>query len=253
MSRPVILEVADGIARLTLANAANRNAVDKAFVDALADATIACEADASIRVIVMTAEGPVFSVGADLRAVLTAPGGPAAYVRYLAESFHESVLRLRAAAAPVVLGLNGMAAGGGFGLVCGADLAVMARSAVLTSAYTASGLTPDAGTTWFTPRLTGRQRAFDILATNPRLDAEAALAAGLVARVVDDDMLGDTLRQITAALLAQPEGTPAALKRLLAASEGSSLRDQLGRETQSIAARMLQPGVLARLQRFLKR
>src|SRR5690606_10504128 len=96
-------------------------------------------------------------------------------------------LALNRLAAPVVAAVNGMAAGGGFSLVCMSDLAIATRSARFNFAYTRSALTTDGGATWFLPRLVGLQRAFDILATNPTLDAEEAARLGIIARVVDDD------------------------------------------------------------------
>jgi len=249
---PIRFSIVQGVARLVLANPGNRNAVDRAFVAALTKATLACVRDETIRVITITAEGPAFCVGADLSALHKDPAGPAGFIQFLADEFHASLLRLRAASAPVVVAVQGVAAGGGFGVVCSADIAIAARSAMLTSAYTASGLTPDVGATWFTPRLVGRQRAFDLLATNPHLSAEDALTGGLITRIAEDGELETALQRIVETLLEQPVGTAARLKKLLAASPTSSLAEQLDREAASIAVSVMDAEVLARLSRFAK-
>jgi 2-(1,2-epoxy-1,2-dihydrophenyl)acetyl-CoA isomerase len=249
----VRLEVADGIARVTLANAANRNAVDQAFCREYAAAGRACELDSSVRVILIQAEGEVFSVGGDINIFLEHGTQAAPIVRAMADDFHEGILAFSRAAAPVVLALNGMAAGGGFSIVCGADLVVAKQSAKLNAAYARTGLTPDGGGTWFLPRIVGLRRAFDLLATSPTLTARQALELGIVSRVVADEEFGAEVERIVGSLAAAPVGGLAALKALLRESPSSSLQAQLEAEAQSIAARAAAPESQQAFREFLRR
>ncbi len=249
----VTLEAADGIARVTLVNATNRNAVDQAFCREYAAAGRACELDASVRVILIRAHGDVFSVGGDINIFLEHGEQAAPIVRAMADDFHEGILAFSRASAPVVLALNGMAAGGGFSIVCGADLVVAQQSAKLNAAYSKTGLTPDGGGTWFLPRIVGLRRAFDLLATSPTLTAQQALELGIVSRVVPDGDLDAEVERVVRSLAALPEGGLAALKGLLRASAGRSLDAQLEAEAESIAARAAAPASQQAFRQFFSR
>lgn len=247
----VSLAIAGGIARLTFCNAARHNAVDLAFVQALAQAALDCQTDPSVRVILMRAEGAMFSVGGDIAEMVAERHRAERHVLEMASMFHLGIERLRAAPAPVIVALNGTAAGGGFSLVLGADMVVAARSARLVAAYTKSGLTPDGGATWLLPRLVGRQRAFELLATNRAIGAEEALALGLVARVVDDSALDAEAMELARALAALPGDALAMLKRQLGAGATASFAEQLSLEAGHIARSAASDAAQAALDTFL--
>ena len=146
-----------------------------------------------------------------------------------------------------------MAAGGGFSLVCGADLVVASEAARFVSAYTSSGLTPDGGGTFFLPHIVGRRVAFDLMATNPVLSAQEAKALGIVSRVVAADALDATVDALVAQLAAQPEGAIAGLKALFRRGEDEALAAQLRAEAESISRLAGSPATLARMEEFLTR
>ena len=138
--------------------------------------------------------------------------------------------------APVIAAVNGTAAGAGLGLVLAADLAIATRSAKFAPAYTAVGLTPDAGCTFPAAACGGLQTYPGAAATNRVLDAQTALEWGLVNQVVDDDKLIETAAALAARLAAGPMGAFGGVKRLLADSQ-PGFEAQLARESRSIAAR----------------
>lgn len=244
------LETADGIARLTLANPERRNAIDLEFLRDFASAALDIQCDASVRVVVMRAEGPIFSVGGDLAEMVENRHRAERHVLEMAATFHLGIERLQASPAPLVAALGGTAAGGGFSLILGADLVIAARSAKLVAAYTKSGLTPDGGATWFLPRIVGRQKAFEIMAMNPVLSAEDAAALGLVARIVEDDALDAEAMKVATQLAALPSDALGVLKRQLRASPDNGLADQLAIEASGIARATAQPDVQAALAAF---
>lgn len=245
------LTVSGGVARIVLSCPERRNAIDLHFTRQFAAAAAACAADASVAVILLAARGDWFSVGGDLRDFVAHRDNVAAHVGEMATAFHAGILALRRAAAPVVAAVAGTAAGGGFTLVCGADLLLAARSARFVSAYTRSGLTPDGGGTYFLPRIVGLRAAFDIMATNPMLTADAAKALGIVSRVVEDAELAGETERLLAELAAMPAGALAGLKRLLRGSGEDGLEAQLAAEAESIARRAADPETLRRLDAFL--
>jgi 2-(1,2-epoxy-1,2-dihydrophenyl)acetyl-CoA isomerase len=243
--------VSGGIARITLASPERRNAVDLQFCAELTQAAEACEARADIAVILLAAQGEAFSVGGDLRDFLANRDRIQAHVHGMATSFHAGILALRRAPAPVVAAVAGVAAGGGFSLVCGADLVIAARSARFVSAYTRTGLTPDGGGTFFLPRIVGLRAAFDIMATNPTLSAEQAKTLGIVSRVVEDVTFVAEVETLVEELAAMPAGALAGLKRLLRGGAEADLAAQLAAEAESVAARAADPRTLQRLEAFL--
>jgi len=253
MTDRITLDIRDGIARLSLANAERRNAIDLEFLRDFAAAALDVQTDAGVRVILMRADGPVFSVGGDLAEMVANRDRAERHVLEMASTFHLGIERLQLASAPLVVALGGTAAGGGFSLVLGADLVIAARSAKLVAAYTKSGLTPDGGATWFLPRIVGRQKAFEIMALNPVLSAGDAATLGLVARVVEDDALDAEAMKVATELAALPSDALAVLKRQLHASPGNGMADQLAIEAGGIARSAAQPEVQAALDAFFAR
>lgn len=251
MSDLVGFSVADRVARIVFARPQARNAMSAALIGQFADAARACAADASLVAIVISAQGEWFSGGGDLTEFMAQRDDIHAHVQRMAGVFHDGVLALRQAAAPVIAAVQGMAAGAGFSVVCGADLVVAAESARFISAYTASGLTPDGGGTFFLPRIVGDRRAFDLMATNPMLSAAEAMALGLVSRVVPDAALAEEVERLVAQLAAMPDGAVAGLKALFRRGEGE-LAAQLQAERDMIAARAATPAALARIEAFLR-
>ena len=241
------------VARIVLANPANRNAVDTTFVRELAAVAGRCEAEQGLRAIVMSAEGDYFSVGGDLRSFLAQRDSIGEHIRATATTFHTGILALRRAAAPAIAAVGGTAAGAGFSLVCGADLVVASETARFVSAYTGSGLTPDGGGTYFLPHIVGRRVAFDLMATNRMLSAAEALSLGIVSRVVAPDALEAAVETLVGELLAQPEGALAGLKALFRRGEDEALAVQLRAEADSIARLAGSPATLARMEAFLAR
>ena len=251
MPDPVIaFSIADGIARIIIDDAARHNVVGAQFTRELARAAIACEGHDDIRVVLLSANGKEFSVGGDLNEFLRERDHLREHVREMAAYFYLAITVLNRLPVPVVCAVNGMAAGGGMSMAMMCDLTIATRSAKFNLAYTRSGLTPDGGGTWFLPRLVGLQRAFDIIATNPTLSAEQACALGIIARVVDDEKFKDEVEKLLRQLADAPSGSAAQAKRLLRASLGNSLEQQLELEAKNIAEIAASPTTLATLEAF---
>jgi 2-(1,2-epoxy-1,2-dihydrophenyl)acetyl-CoA isomerase len=168
--------------------------------------------------------------------MVAAGGNVNAYLTELTTDLHAGLMHLARANAPVVAAIQGTAAGAGLGLVLAADLAIAGKSAKFTAAYTAVGLTPDAGSTFMLPRAVGYKRAMEMFITNRVLDAEQALEWGLINQIVDDADLAATAGALAQRLAAGPAGAFGALKRLLAEAEPGR-EAQLAREGSSIATR----------------
>lgn len=121
-------------------------------------------------------------------------------------------------------------------IVCAVDLAVAGRSTRLRPAYPGIGFSPDGGMSWTLPRLVGVGRARGILLTDEVLDADSALALGIVAAVVEDADVAEEAQRLAARLAQGPTEALGRIKRLLAASPDATLPEQLAREAEAIAA-----------------
>lgn len=247
------LTVDEGVARLHLCRPEVGNAIDAEFCRQFASHVRTLERTEGVRAVLVTAAGRFFSVGGDLKEFRARADGLADHLRRMSLDFHQAVLGLSRLPVPVVAGVKGAAAGGGMSLVCGMDLVVAGRSARFTVAYTRSGLTPDGGGTWFLPRLVGRRRAFDLMATNPTLDADEAAALGIVSRVVDDDEVDDAAAALAGTLAAGATGALGAVKALLDASDRNSLEAQLELESRAITDSGSGPEGREGLEAFLAR
>ncbi len=230
------LDLRDRVAVVSLARPAAGNAIDDGFCRDLLSVAFAIDAAPQVRAVVLTARGDNFCFGGDLNAMHAAGVDARSYVGELASHLHAALAVLARLDAPVIAAVNGMAAGGGLGLVLAADLAIAARGARFMAAYTAVGLSPDGSTSFLLPRAVGYKRAMELLLTNRVLDAQEALEWGLVNRVVEDSELDAAAMALAGQLAAGPTGAFGAVKRLLAESE-PGLEAQLGREARSIAAR----------------
>ena len=228
--RPVLLEVVDGIARLTLNRPDASNAISLELAEALADATNELAVADDVRAVLLRGAGPRFCAGGDVKAFAQSGDALGEHLGAVLDALHRAVSDLAELDAPVVAAVQGSAAGAGLSLVLGADLVVAGASAQFVLAYTAIGLVPDGGSTWYLARLVGLRRATELALTNRVLDADEALAWGLVTRVVPDDAVEAEAEALVAQLAAGPTGALAGAKRLLRRSLQASLLEQLGDE-----------------------
>ncbi len=230
------LDIREGVAHFTLTRADAANTMNLQFGREFLAAAAALRTDSAVRAVLLSGEGKNFCFGGDLRAMVAAGADVNAYLTQLTTDVHAGMTHLARMDAPVVVAVQGTAAGAGLGLVLAADLAIAGKSAKFAAAYTAVGLTPDAGSTFSLPRAVGYKRAMELFLTNRVLDAERALDWGLVNQVVEDDKVAETAAALAARLAAGPRGAFGGVKRLLAEAE-PGWEAQLARESRSIAAR----------------
>jgi 2-(1,2-epoxy-1,2-dihydrophenyl)acetyl-CoA isomerase len=230
------VEIREHVAFLTFARPRAGNTIDLQFGREFLAAAFAIESTPGVRAILLAGEGKNFCFGGDLRTMISAEKDVEWYLSELTANLHAGMALLARLDAPVIAAINGTAAGAGLGLVLVADLAIAARSAKFTPAYTGVGLSPDAGCTFMLPRVIGYKRAMEMFLTNRVLNADQALAWGLINDVVDNEDLMRKASEIATQLASGPVGAFGAVKRLMAESE-PGLETQLGRESRSIASR----------------
>jgi len=233
VAEPVLLDVTDGVARITLNRPEAANAIDVALARALQAAAATVAETDGVRVVVLTGAGERFCGGGDVRGFAGADDLGGMLEEVLAH-LHPAVATLGELDAPVVAAVQGSAAGAGMALVAGADLVLAAYSAKLVMAYTGIGLVPDGGSTWFLPRIVGPRRALELALTNWALTADEAHELGLVTRVVPDSELEEKTEAFVAQLAAGPTRAYGAAKRLIRSSLSTSLENQLALEASEM-------------------
>jgi 2-(1,2-epoxy-1,2-dihydrophenyl)acetyl-CoA isomerase len=231
----VDVALADGVARVTLARPDAHNALDVDTATELKDALAAAAGAGDVRCIVLEGEGAAFCSGADL-AAFEGDETDRRRLDAVATRLHAAVLTLATADVPTIAAVNGVAAGGGFGLALAADLVLAHESARFEYSYPRIGLSGDGGSTWFLPRLVGRRRAREFLLLDDPVDAEEAVEMRLATEVVDADDWDDRVHALATDLASGPTKAYTAAKRLLNRSGDRTLNAHLTAEKDAIAS-----------------
>jgi 2-(1,2-epoxy-1,2-dihydrophenyl)acetyl-CoA isomerase len=234
--RNIRFALADGVATITLDRPDAANAIDLALGRELMHAAIRCDEDPAVRAVLLTGAGKMFCAGGDLKSFAAQGDALPALLKELTTHLHAATSRFARMDAPLVVAVNGTAAGAGFSLAVSGDLVLIAESAKLTMAYTAAGLSPDGSSTWFLPRLIGMRRTQELMLTNRRLSAAEALDWGLVNQVVPDAELAAKATALALQLAAGPTRAFGTVKSLLATAFSESLETQMELESRGIAA-----------------
>ena len=188
---------ADGVATVTLRRAEKKNALSIALRDAVADALDALAMDESIRVVVLTGDGPVFSAGFDLKEFEEPDPDFQRELWASSDRFHSAVLRFPL---PLVAAVNGPALAGGFDLAVMCDLRIVAdtaRFAHVEYAWTEVVYRP-------LRELVGGSLARELTLTGRFVDADEAIRIGLANSVVPVDHVVDRAVQVATAIAAMP-------------------------------------------------
>jgi 2-(1,2-epoxy-1,2-dihydrophenyl)acetyl-CoA isomerase len=218
---PLLFTRAHGIARLTLNRPQAGNSIDVPLARALMEAAFECDEDETIRCVVLTGAGRMFCAGGDITGFAGAAAKSPMLLKELTAYIHSAASRFSRMAKPMVTAINGPAAG---------------QSAHFTMAYTAIGLSPDAGASWLLPRLIGLRRAQEMTLLNKRVSAAEAVEIGLITRVVADDALAAAAAEIAEQLAASATRAIGRSRNLLLSSFGNALEEQLELEARGIAA-----------------
>lgn len=227
----VRLEVADGVATLTLARPERLNSFTVQMHGEVQQALARVRADASARCLVLTGAGRGFCAGQDLGDRAVDPGAAPVDLGDSIERFYKPlILALRELPMPTLAAVNGVAAGAGANIALACDLVFAARSASFIQSFSKIGLVPDCGGTWWLPRLLGPARAMGLALTGEKLSAEQAEAWGLIWKCVDDDALMATVTALARQLAAGPTRGYVRTRQAIEASATLSLSASLDLE-----------------------
>jgi 2-(1,2-epoxy-1,2-dihydrophenyl)acetyl-CoA isomerase len=232
----VLFSVEGGLARITLNRPDASNAMNAEFLEALCRAVMACHGEPGVRAVLLSGRGKNFCAGGDIHAFASKGEHLPDYIRIATAWLQNAVTGLMRLEAPVIASVQGFAAGGGgFGLVCAADLVIAAESAKFLAGATRVGMAPDAGVSVTLPRLVGLRRAAEILLTNPILTAPEARDLGIINRIVPQAELERASLAWAKEIASGAPKALAATKRLLTSGVGSSIDSCLSEEARTVS------------------
>lgn len=226
----ILLEIADGAARLTLNRPDRLNSFTVQMHDEVSRALEAVSKSGA-RVLVLTGAGRGFCAGQDLSDRAVAPGGDGVDLgESLEKRYNPLIRRLTSWELPVICAVNGVAAGAGANIALACDIVIAARSAKFIQSFANIGLIPDSGGAWTLPRLAGQARAMGLALTGEPLTGERAEAWGMIWKCVDDDKLVEETNMLVAKFASAPTKGLAMTKKLIRESWTRTLDEDLDAE-----------------------
>ena len=228
----VLYEKASGVATVSLNRPRKLNAFDCTMHEELYGALGEAAEDDEVRCIVLRGEGRGFSAGADLAQIIENADGDPDLGEYLHGSYSRLVKRMVEIPKPIIAALHGPVYGAGMGLALACDLRIAAESAKFSVAFIKIGLMPDAGVTYFLPRVVGLGRAMEMSMLGDAVDADEALRIGLVGKVAADDSLAEESQAMAEHLAALPTAALGKMKAALHTSFEADLETALEREAE---------------------
>jgi len=221
------------IAEITLNRPEVHNSVNYQMAYEMAEALKLCK-EGDTKVVVLRGEGKSFCSGADIRAFIEMQDNPEKLTEF-GEVFHNGIIRaIRELPKPVIVEAKGYIFGGGLSLVLASDYAVASEDTTFSSGFARIGLSPDTGSSFFFPRVTGMKRAFELMSTARRFDAGEAMKYGIVTEVVPSASLKARVDEVARMYLKMPRKVIASIKQLLNVSYSNSLDEHLRLEMEHV-------------------
>lgn len=237
MTDKLLLQHDAGLVQITLNRGDQANAIDRDLAHDLYQAALYCanspQQEQNVRAVLLTGKGNFFSAGGDLAAIAEHRDDPL-WLADLVNHLHAAITLFRRMPAPLVVAVNGSAAGAGLSLVLAGDYIIADEKARFVSAYTAAAVSPDGGLTYSLPRAIGAVRAKEMILTNRRLNAHEALSWGLINRMVAAKHLNDTALEQCRRFAEGATLAFAAVKKLTESAFTQTLESQLAAEAESV-------------------
>jgi enoyl-CoA hydratase/carnithine racemase len=235
--RKVILEKDGRVAVITLNSPVTSNAMDLELGASLTEALEAASGDVDIKAVVMTGRGRAFSAGANVKAMRAELDGdpsltPGRVLERFVRAFAKAAGLVFTMEKPVVAAVNGAAAGGGLALAMAGDMAVADPRAKFDPAFVRLGLVPVGGLSMILPAVMGRKKAAEFLYLARAVNAEEALALGLINRIAEEGKSVDEALELAHAIADKPGLGIARTKRLLLKTSGVDVVELMDTESR---------------------
>ena len=229
-------KIENEVAYIELNRPKQYNSLNQTMAEDLFKVSLECDDNPKIRSVLMTGSGgDAFCAGGDVLSFHKYGNKTSSHLKEVTTTLHGAISRLSRMNAPLIVAVNGVAAGAGFSFVGFADIAIASTNATFVSAYSKIGLTPDGSSTYFLPRIIGTRRYTELILTNRVLSANEALDWGLINKVVDFKDLKDEANNLAKKLASGPTLAFGKLKNLVNNSFLDSLEGQMEYEARMIS------------------
>lgn len=230
MSNFIQFEIKNGVGVITLNRADKYNSFVREMALALQQTLTSCEADATVRAVLLTGNGKAFCAGQDLAEAID-PEGPE-LTKIVSEHYNPIIEQIRGLSKPVVCAVNGVAAGAGANIALACDITLAAKSSSFIQAFSKIGLIPDSGGTYFLPRIVGMQKATALMMLGDKVMADDAAQMGMIYQAVADEELMPAAVKLAEKLAKMPTYGIALTKQALNQAYNNNLTEQLALEDE---------------------
>ncbi|KAB0573715.1 crotonase/enoyl-CoA hydratase family protein [Brucella pituitosa] len=247
MSEHVLIERKGAVQIIRLNRADKKNAITRAMYATMAKALIDGDADEDVRVHVFLGVPGAFSSGNDMQDFMAAASGGS-----MGNDILDFLGALSGAKKPIVSGVDGLAIGIGTTIHLHCDLTFATSHALFRTPFVDLGLVPEAASSLLAPPLMGHQKAFALLALGHGFDAQAALEAGIVYKVVESGELETEVLRAAEEIAAKP---PQAMQiaRSLMRMPAEPVADRIAREAKHFSERLTSNEAREAVMAFLSR
>jgi len=232
----VLFERQGAVARIRFNRPAALNAIDQSTAESLLAICRTLATDTAIRVIVLSGEGKAFMAGGDLARFYADKAAAVQTAHAIITPLHEALAIMTALPQLVLASVHGAVAGAGVSLALACDLCIAADDAQFNLAYSRIGASPDGSGTWSLPRVVGLRKALELALLAETIDANEASRLGIVNRVVPAMALAEATQALAERLANGPGIAYGHIKRLLRASSGNTLQQQMDAERDAFCA-----------------
>jgi 2-(1,2-epoxy-1,2-dihydrophenyl)acetyl-CoA isomerase len=228
----IIVERLGGVEKITLNRPDVLNSFTLAMSRELREVLAAARGDKSVRAILITGAGRGFCAGQDLSDVPQAVEGKLDLGATVRQTYNPLIELIRKIEKPIVCAVNGVAAGAGANLAIACDIVIASETASFIQSFSKLGLVPDSGGTFILPRAIGWPMATALMMLGDKITANQAAEMGMIYKVVPGITLDSEAMNLATHLAAMPTKGLGYTKRLLNASKGNNLQEQLELEEQ---------------------
>lgn len=230
MSNTILLTKENGVGYITLNRPDKFNSFNREMSLAYQAALDECEDDETVRSVYVTGVGKAFCAGQDLAEAID-PQGPE-LEKIVREHYNPIITRMRKIEKPIVVAVNGVAAGAGANIALAGDIVLAAKTASFIQAFSKIALIPDSAGTYILPRLVGMQRALALTMLGDKVSADEAVSMGMIYKCFADESFEQETKQIAINLAQMPTKALGLTKRLLNETYNNTLVEQLDREKE---------------------
>lgn len=248
MTEHVRVAVEEGILRVTLARPDKKNALTQSMYKALGDALTRADQDASVRVVLLDAEGDAFTAGNDLGDFAAVGAGKLDRKAMTAHGFLDALAHARK---PIVAAVNGLAMGVGVTMLLHCDLVFVADDAQLSTPFVNLALVPEAASSVLLQARIGYARAYQMFALGEPIDGRTAASLGIANAALPAGEVHAAALAAARKLASKPSGALIATKQLM--RDGAAIAAVMARESEIFGARLKSPETAEALRAFAER